>query len=155
MKPTPEMIEAGRMVIVDATGHGYSPELIEAIYSAMMPASTIVPDELVKAAEAFFRAYWHLSGTAASQCANRITPEEMACAAEEHSKAFRRLEDALSLPRRTEADIRADERERLARIADADNASVTCVDCDFNGVDGGATIHSSSLADWLRSQGGE
>jgi hypothetical protein len=80
------------------------------------PALMSDEEELVSAAEDFFRAYWHLAGTAASQCANRVTPEEMTYATDCHNKAFRRLETALSLPRRTEADIRADERERIAVV---------------------------------------
>lgn len=33
--PTEEMVEAGRMALVDATGHGYGPDLIRAVYAAM------------------------------------------------------------------------------------------------------------------------
>ena len=33
--PTDKMIEAGRMALVDATGHGYGPELVRAVYAAM------------------------------------------------------------------------------------------------------------------------
>jgi len=33
--PTDEQIEAGRMVLVDMTGHGYGPDLVRAVYDAM------------------------------------------------------------------------------------------------------------------------
>jgi len=39
--PTDEMIEAGRMVLLDATGHGYGPELVRAVYDAMQ---ALAPD---------------------------------------------------------------------------------------------------------------
>ena len=42
MQPTDEMIEAGRMALVDATGHGYGPELVRAVYDAMRGAETPV-----------------------------------------------------------------------------------------------------------------
>ena len=41
MQPTDEMIEAGRMALVDATGHGYGPELVRAVYDAMQ---AVAPD---------------------------------------------------------------------------------------------------------------
>jgi hypothetical protein len=89
MKPTNEMIEAGRMVLVDTTGHGYGPKLVRAVYDAM---------------------------------------------------------------RGSEADIRADERERLAKLAS--DRSMTC-DADI-GVEGATVIDGpNDLASWLRSQGGE
>ena len=49
-------------------------------------------------------------------------------------------------PRRTEADIRADERERLARAAVPIDAWVSSPDWSHGGM---------ALEDWLRSQGGE
>jgi hypothetical protein len=60
-----------------------------------------------------------------------------------------RLAAALSLPRRTEADIRADERERLAKLAvEQDRGTIPPV---------GSSRPSNALiaACWLRSQGGE
>lgn len=162
-QPTPEMIEAGRMVLLDATGAGHRPGLIEAMYNAMreaeVPDMTHTPDELVEAAEAFVRARFDAIGKGSAKTADRVTPGQITDAALSEVSAFRRFQAALALPRRTEAELlaqgAADERERLAIRADADNATVTCVECDFNGVDGGATIHSQPLADWLRNQGGE
>ena len=85
--PSDEMIEAGRMVLVDTTGHGYGPELVRAVWEAMRDA---------------------------------------------------------------EADIRADERERLAKLADAESAD----EATYEGI---ARIEWGwfDIAEWLRSQGGE
>jgi hypothetical protein len=63
-KPTPAMIEAGRMVLLDATHHGHRPELIEAIYGAMREAAgrTFAPFALIAAAEALKADLIHRAG---------------------------------------------------------------------------------------------
>jgi hypothetical protein len=112
--PTPEMIEAGRMALVDGTGHGHSPELVRAVYDAVSghdvlagpPSPVIVPDELVKAAEMARKLL--LDGVSGHiDDGWKYTAGSTANA----------LKAALSLPHRTEADIRAD--ERLRAVADA------------------------------------
>jgi len=58
--------------------------------------------------------------------------------------AVKELRAALSLPRRTEADIRTDERERLAKKLEAE---------DQGWLSRSATVQET--VKWLRSQGGE
>jgi len=114
MKPTDEQIEAGRMVLVDATGHGYRPELVRAVYDAMRGADApdIVPDELVKAGREL------LAATDARDTCIAFG-EAHAEESERCGLAWASFRKALSLPRRTDADIRADERERCAASCDA------------------------------------
>jgi hypothetical protein len=82
-------------------------------------AASIVPDELVRAAEEFVR---------------RVEAGEV-----RSKRSYAAFKAALSLPHRTEADIRADERDRLAKLVDV---------MLF-------TRDRSEWAKWLRSQGGE
>ena len=146
MKPTDEMIEAGRMVLVDKTGHGYGPDLVRAVYDAMRGAEApaIVPDELVKAVEVYLT--WRDEGR--MNALHEADPiQRFRRRNAEYEDMRKMLGTALAIPRRTEADIRADERERLAKLCGV-GLVVGC--CDNGGVS-----FFQDLPDWLRSQGGE
>jgi hypothetical protein len=138
MNPTDEMIEAGRMVLVDATGHGYGPDLVRAVYDAMRGAEApaIVPDELVTAAA---RATDLLHDAVLSH-----VDEGWKYAA---GSAVKELRAALNLPRRTEAELlaqgAADERERLATKIEREEMKME------------QNVSVSAVVKWLRSQGGE
>jgi hypothetical protein len=89
-------------------------------------APAIVPDELVKAAEA-------LKADLIQRASFTIDPSVV----DASDGVWCRFVDALSLPRRTEADIRADERERIAKIAER------------------RFVGGDIIAQVIRSQGGE
>jgi len=136
-EPTDKQIEAGRMALVDATGHGYGPELARAVYDAMRGAEAlaIVPDELVHAAEEVVR--WARELQYFSEHGTQLAP------------VFTSLYVALSLPRRTEAELlaqgAADEWERMAKLADRQRCASDCC----------ARVDAEVALRWLRSQGGE
>jgi len=141
MQPTDEMIEAGRMVLVDTTGHGYGPELVRAVWEAMRDAEApaIVPDDLVMAAAR----------------ATDLLHDAVRGHVDEGWKyvagsAVKELRAALACPRKTEADIQADERERLA---------AEMMDRTPKSIEAGLAVFIRAereiIADWLRSQGGE
>ena len=139
-EPTPEMIEAGAKYL-NESGSGKSGDIAEGTYLAMrgVEAPAIVPDELVKAAA---RATDLLHDAVRSH-----VDEGWKFAA---GSAVKELRAALAIPRRTEADIRADEWERLAKLADAESAD----EATYEGI-AGIEWGWLDIAEWLRSQGGE
>jgi hypothetical protein len=99
-------------------------------------APAIVPDELVKAADELVPLYRSIF------IDREIMPDDWFDAV---SRATIRLSKALALPRRTEADIRADERERLAKLIEREETDLS------------RRVKVSAFVNWLRlrSQGGE
>jgi hypothetical protein len=143
--PTDEQIEAGRMALVDATGHGYGPELVRAVYDAMRGAGApaIVPDELVKAVERMI-AVVNRDG---------IPDTDM-------WRAAQLLHRTLALPRRTEDSIRADERERMAKYLDGVAGKIhhDAINRPHRSAQVSGHCRSAAVqdaADMIRSQGGD
>lgn len=109
------------------------------------PTQAPAPDELVRAVLSEIE---EIRETSTSLCSPGREAEATCLAA--HSDLLDvmfRLQRALSLPRRTEAELRADERERLAK------KGVFLIVCEVDNRDN--YIHLDELPNWLRSQGGD